>query len=377
MQPQTLMKIAMGTAVSMAERQQLSKDIAELPMDQFIDECLVRINGDGVHWQAQRRDPLVNAESIARSKRLPSDLVDFYTLCDGLKIKKEGFPVPLFALANLRLGADFSPSLSQRLEAHWLNHDNPSEVLGRLAVMPPENLLALMNNEAECHLKPTVLDCTVPLFLDVDGRFAVVVLVDLSPTLRRGCVLDFEGGLSIRHDSFKSWLAHVTSVYESLPGPGTAPPATGNLQITPRKLGFSETLRRMRPRSLFIFLSFLAAIPWAAWNARRMLSRMQVEDEIVEGAPWIGRTGLDESTERELPRYLRREFGESLSDPDSLKASDLVYLGYEEEGEDRIYWWRIPERKFANRFASIVCSADGRTVTGWGDSSPSGKPLKQ
>ena len=55
------------------------------------------------------------------------------------------------------------------------------------------------------------------------------------------------------------------------------------------------------------------------------------EDTTVEAADWIGKTWLDEDTERELPRYLRRELGESLADPDGLKANDLQYLGVQRD----------------------------------------------
>ena len=57
------------------------------------------------------------------------------------------------------------------------------------------------------------------------------------------------------------------------------------------------------------------------------LHRSYAEEEtVIEAAPWFGTTGLDEEVERELPKYLRREFGELLLDDDSLKARDLADL---------------------------------------------------
>src|SRR3989344_1064334 len=50
------------------------------------------------------------------------------------------------------------------------------------------------------------------------------------------------------------------------------------------------------------------------------LALMKKEGEVREEAEWIGKTGLSEELERELPRYLRREFGQSLFDADSIKA---------------------------------------------------------
>ena len=45
------------------------------------------------------------------------------------------------------------------------------------------------------------------------------------------------------------------------------------------------------------------------------LAEMEREEAIREEAPWFGKTGLAEEQERELPRYLRREFGQLLSNP--------------------------------------------------------------
>lgn len=59
--------------------------------------------------------------------------------------------------------------------------------------------------------------------------------------------------------------------------------------------------------------------------AERM-ALMEREEAFLEDAPWFGRTGLGDEVERELPRYLRREFGESVFDEDALKASELVLV---------------------------------------------------
>src|SRR5437868_3310291 len=53
------------------------------------------------------------------------------------------------------------------------------------------------------------------------------------------------------------------------------------------------------------------------------LALMKKEEQFLESAAWLGKTGLGEDVERELPRYLRRELGESVLDPGSLKADDL------------------------------------------------------
>jgi hypothetical protein len=100
------------------------------------------------------------------------------------------------------------------------------------------------------------------------------------------------------------------------------------------------------------------------------MERMERENQVLEEAPWIGKTGFGEELERELPRYLRREFGESLFDEGSLKASDLQYLGAaDDEGITVHYWLMNSSNSEADgpTFAYIEVTSDGGTCTGWGD----------
>lgn len=99
--------------------------------------------------------------------------------------------------------------------------------------------------------------------------------------------------------------------------------------------------------------------------------RRDAEEHAIEVADWIGRTGLDEGTERELPRYLRREFGEFLDDPEGLKANDLSYLGILTDARGRAHFWRIPSRRGEVSFAYVDISDEGDALSlGWGDRSP-------
>jgi hypothetical protein len=99
--------------------------------------------------------------------------------------------------------------------------------------------------------------------------------------------------------------------------------------------------------------------------------RMQKEDEVREVAVWIGKTGLPEALERELPRYLRREFGQSLFDEESLKAADLQYVGaFPVEGK-AIHYWRIPRIPHEERtdvYAYIEYGPGPNSITGRGRS---------
>ena len=92
-------------------------------------------------------------------------------------------------------------------------------------------------------------------------------------------------------------------------------------------------------------------------------------DELIpEQAEWFGQTGLSPEVERELPRYLRRELGESALSPKSLKAADLKYIGAFDEGDQRVHYWRVPwgtEEVYAN------VRVKGRTTAlGWGNRKP-------
>ncbi|HEY5995097.1 MAG TPA: hypothetical protein VIU46_10925, partial [Gallionellaceae bacterium] len=64
----------------------------------------------------------------------------------------------------------------------------------------------------------------------------------------------------------------------------------------------------------------LLGILWLTLEVRGRMAKRSEGEKVREVADWFGTTGLDEETERELPRYLRREFGESLFDEGALKA---------------------------------------------------------
>ena len=100
------------------------------------------------------------------------------------------------------------------------------------------------------------------------------------------------------------------------------------------------------------------------------LEEMQREEAVRESAPWFGTTGLAESDERELPRYLRREFGEPLSAPGSLKASDLHYEGVFTQGAETVHYWRINYGSPEPKFAYVVVAPPGHEVMAWGDREP-------
>lgn len=129
---------------------------------------------------------------------------------------------------------------------------------------------------------------------------------------------------------------------------------------------------RKSPRAEALTKLF-AELPKSAEFQRLVAERMELqkrESELREDAPWFGKTGLDEAIERELPRYLRREFGESIFDEGSLKAADLRYLGGIEEDGMLVHYWLVTPSLVEGdgpSFAYVEVEADGSTCTGWGD----------
>jgi hypothetical protein len=97
----------------------------------------------------------------------------------------------------------------------------------------------------------------------------------------------------------------------------------------------------------------------------------EAERTVREEAPWLGTTGLDDEVERELPKYLRREFGELLLEADSLKAVDLVYVGKFSEPDGLVHYWKIPSRSSKeDTFAYVLIGPGEEVYTAWGDRSP-------
>jgi|GEM_PF-6721340 len=100
------------------------------------------------------------------------------------------------------------------------------------------------------------------------------------------------------------------------------------------------------------------------------------EQEIKETACWFGRTGLHEETERELPRYLRLEFGESVLDDDCLKASDLCYIGHAKILENEkehfssesifVHCWKMPGSNSENSTYAYVETDESGNERGTG-----------
>lgn len=102
---------------------------------------------------------------------------------------------------------------------------------------------------------------------------------------------------------------------------------------------------------------------------------IHADAKVVESAPWFGHTGLPEETEREVPRYLRRELGALLGEPGAVRAEDLAYLGAFTEQGRVVHYWRMPGRAGdAPAFARVVASPESERVIGWGHRGPPAPP---
>lgn len=111
-----------------------------------------------------------------------------------------------------------------------------------------------------------------------------------------------------------------------------------------------------------------------AWAASRSsyAKRRQSEEETQEVADWIGRTGLGETIERELPRYLRRELHEFLDAPEGLRAAQLRYLGILGDERGLAHFWELASRSGSPdpTYAYVAIDEKGAWAMGWGDRQP-------
>ncbi len=209
-------KVLVGTAKAVHAQRALGKEISSLPMAEFVAECVKNLNQCAGNWEGQLRRPNPEAASLASAKRLPPELQEFYLHCDGLEAVHGDFPAAILRIGELRLGADYSPTLSERLSRYWDKNGNDSEKPGLLAILPPDNLSALATHSADCYLRPSILETTIPVCRPDGDRFVVVLLVDAGDNLPRGTVLDIEGGSATRYPGFKAWLGSYASLFGSM-----------------------------------------------------------------------------------------------------------------------------------------------------------------
>lgn len=209
-------KVFVGTAKAVRAQRALGRDIAALPMPEFVAACVQNLNQSAGAWSGRARPPVADAAEQARHKRLPSELREFYAHCNGFEPVEGDFPAAVLPLAALQLGADCQPPLSERLARYWSEHGNDSVKPGLLSVLPPDDLAALATHSAECHLRPALLDLAIPLCPPEATRFTVVLLAPVGPELPRGTVLEVEGGSATRYPGFKAWLGSYASMFGSM-----------------------------------------------------------------------------------------------------------------------------------------------------------------
>ncbi|TWO69495.1 hypothetical protein FN976_19615 [Caenimonas sedimenti] len=208
-------KVVTHVAKTVKNQRIAAQDLRALPMPQFIEQCLAGMHSEHAPWRGQARVARADAQTLAADKRLPTDLADFYTHCDGFA-SSEDFPAPVLALAELKLGADHAPAPSQVIQAFWKEHGNDSGREGQLMVLPPDNLLALMNNDAQTFVRPAAMDMMVPIVPVREDGFAVVLLAGAGEHLPAGSVLQYENGIVTRYDDFRHWLANWASLLGSI-----------------------------------------------------------------------------------------------------------------------------------------------------------------
>jgi hypothetical protein len=208
-------KVLVHTAKAVKHQRDVAQEVRALPMPELIARCLQGMHSPHTDWRATARPPRSDAALAAAAKRLPAELAEFYSHCDGFQASDD-FPVRMLPLGQLRLGADHSPCPSQLIEAGWREHGNESEREGYLTILPPDNLTALMTNSAEGYLRPTALDVMLPVVPLEPNEFTVVLLTSMGERLPAGTVLEYENGVATRFDGLRHWLATRGTLFETL-----------------------------------------------------------------------------------------------------------------------------------------------------------------
>ena len=209
-------KILASTAKTVREQRSLGRDLAALPMPEFVSECILNLNRSAGNWEGRSRPPNPAAALLAKEKKLPDELTEFYAVCDGFEPIHGEFPAAILKLNELRLGSEYKPSIADRLSAFWKEYGNDSEKPGMLSILPPDNLAALATHSADCYLRPTLLDAALLLCEPDTDDFSVLLLADAGEHLPRGTVLEVEGGSATRYSSFKAWLGTRASLFGSM-----------------------------------------------------------------------------------------------------------------------------------------------------------------
>ena len=209
-----------GTIKSVRNQREIGKNLSSLPMERFVPDCLSCLNQSAGNWQGRARQPSEAGSTIAISKQLPDDLVEFYSVCDGFEAIQGDFPACIYPVNDLHLGATHTPTLSSLLESYWKEHGNDSEKPGLLSILPPDDLGALVTHSADSYLTPSSVDLAVLLCPPEEQDFVAILLVDSGENLARGTVIEIEGGSATRYSSFKSWLGTRASLFASLQGIG-------------------------------------------------------------------------------------------------------------------------------------------------------------
>lgn len=210
-------KVLVGTAKAVREQRSLGRDLAALPMPEFVSECIRNLNNSAGNWEGRSRPPNGSAVIAAKERNLPDEIAEFYLECDGFEPVRGEFPTAVLRLTDLRLGSEYTPSLADRLTAFWKEYGNDSEKPGMLSVLPPDDLAALATHSADCYLCPAMLKSALTLCEPEESDFVVVLLDDAGENLPRGTVLEVEGGSATRYPGFKAWLGSTASLFGSMP----------------------------------------------------------------------------------------------------------------------------------------------------------------
>lgn len=210
-------RVAVHTAKAVSQQRRSAREMAALPMDHLVAECVAAINSPHAPWKLAARAPQPDAAERAQALGAGAELCEFYARCNGLEALHDQPPAAVLPIEALRTGAEYAPALSAQLRGYWRDNGNDdAENPDRLAVIPPDDLGALATGASEAEIDPAVLDSALVLLAPQAHQCVVLLTAPAHEKLPAGAVLDIEHGAGTRYDGFRHWLATQASLYQSV-----------------------------------------------------------------------------------------------------------------------------------------------------------------
>ncbi|QJR12988.1 hypothetical protein DSM104443_04082 [Usitatibacter rugosus] len=209
------LKIALGTANIMRERQALAAELAALPMAAFIPRWIALRSSAAGLGRPQVRPPATQLQLVTARARLgltlPAELQDFLRVTDGITWVGSFNEQPIASADVLAFGS--ATSLAASVRAHWESEGRETEDPMGLQVFN-ESLVEIMADAHDKLLPFSDLDDFLVLQPLHEGQ-AVAMIARPHKYYPAGTVLRIEGNGATRHGTLRAWLASDATLLAS------------------------------------------------------------------------------------------------------------------------------------------------------------------